>query len=110
MRSGAVASQGGPVAATKQARAVRGRQGALAALRDEDCSAPHTWSNGPGDTYGWHSHGYHKVLFCLSGSIVFHTREGDVELDAGDRLDLGPGTDHAATVGPSGVECLEAER
>ena len=28
----------------------------------------------------------------------------------GDRLDLDPGTEHAATVGPSGCECVEAFR
>jgi quercetin dioxygenase-like cupin family protein len=50
------------------------------------------------------------VLVCLSGSIVFHTDEGDVELGPGDRLDLEPGTEHAATVGPRGVECVEASR
>ncbi len=68
------------------------------------------WGNGPGDRYGSHRHEYHKVLFCLAGSIVFHTGEGDVELRAGDRLDVEPGTDHAATVGPDGVECIEAAR
>jgi quercetin dioxygenase-like cupin family protein len=71
---------------------------------------PHAWSNGPGDTYGWHSHDYHKVLYCVRGSIVFHTRDGDHPLEAGDRLDLPPDTDHAATVGPEGVTCLEAEK
>lgn len=70
--------------------------------------APHAWGNPPGDRYGWHSHDYRKVLYCVSGSIVFHTRGGDVALSPGDRLDLDPGTDHAATVGPDGVECLEA--
>ena len=72
--------------------------------------SPRAWGNGPGDTYGWHGHTYHKVLYCVSGSIVFHTRDGDFELQAGDRLDLDPGTEHAATVGPEGVECLEATR
>ncbi len=72
--------------------------------------APSTWGNPPGDTYGWHSHGYHKVLYCVSGSIVFHLRDGDVELGPGDRLDVPPGTEHAATVGPDGVECMEASR
>ena len=86
------------------------RADALAAFHYEDCSAPRPWNNGPGDTYGWHDHGYHKVLFCLSGSIVFHTREGDVELTGGDRLDLEPGTEHAATVGPAGCDCVEASR
>ncbi len=71
---------------------------------------PSTWGNAPGDTYGWHSHGYHKVLYCVSGSIVFHLRDGDVELGPGDRLDVPPGTEHAATVGPDGVECMEASR
>ena len=70
---------------------------------------PRRWSNGPGDRYGWHEHEYHKVLHCTRGSIVFHTRtDGDLELRAGDRLDLTPGTAHAATVGDEGVECVEA--
>jgi len=36
--------------------------------------------------------------------------DGDLDLGPGDRLDLEPGTDHSATVGPHGVECLEAAR
>jgi quercetin dioxygenase-like cupin family protein len=67
-----------------------------------------SWSNGPGDTYAWHEHGYHKTLVCLAGGIVFHTDEGDVGLSAGDVLELEPGTRHAATVGPEGVRCAEA--
>jgi quercetin dioxygenase-like cupin family protein len=70
--------------------------------------ALHAWSNGPGDTYGWHSHRYHKTLVCLAGTIVFHTVDGDVNLSAGDVLELSPGTRHAATVGPHGVRCAEA--
>lgn len=69
---------------------------------------PRAWRNAPGDTYGWHAHGYRKVLYCASGAIVFHMREGDIELHPGDRLELDPGTEHAATVGPAGTECLEA--
>ena len=76
----------------------------------EGCSSVRPWGNGPGDSYGWHAHGYHKMLFCLEGSIMFHTREGDVELTAGDRLDIESGTEHAATVGPAGCECVEASR
>ena len=81
-----------------------------AAFAAEGCSSPRHWGNGPGDTYGRHDHGYHKVLFCLSGSIVFHTDDGDIELTGGDRLDLEPGTGHAATVGPDGCRCVEASR
>ena len=76
-----------------------------------ECLSPSEWGNGPGDTYDWHAHGYHKVLFCLSGSIVFHTKDdGNLELEPGDRLDVEPGTEHAATVGPEGVRCMEAAR
>jgi quercetin dioxygenase-like cupin family protein len=78
-------------------------------FRDEGL-VPQWWGNAPGDTYGWHSHGYHKVLYCASGSITFHTPDGDFELQPGDRLDVEPGTEHAATVGPAGVECVEAPR
>jgi hypothetical protein len=83
---------------------------ARAIFETEGCSAPRSWANGPGDRYGRHEHPFHKVLFCLSGSIVFHTDDGDVTLTAGDRLDLEPGTAHAATVGPDGCECVEASR
>lgn len=71
---------------------------------------PSAWSNAPGDTYGWHSHPYHKVLVCVEGEITFHTSDGDHHLVAGDRLDLPPHTSHAATVGPSGVTCWEGHR
>ena len=50
------------------------------------------------------------MLFCLEGSITFHLTDGDVDLRLGDRLDLEPGTEHAATVGPDGCSCIEASR
>lgn len=87
-----------------------GSSDALAAFLAEGCSAPRPWRNGADDRYDRHDHPFHKVLFCLTGSIVFHLDDGDVELTAGDRLDLEPGTAHAATVGPHGCECVEASR
>ncbi len=72
--------------------------------------SPSQWSNGPGFRYGRHDHPYHKVLYCVAGSITFHTDDGDVALLPGDRLDLPPGTGHAATVGSDGVTCWEATR
>jgi quercetin dioxygenase-like cupin family protein len=69
--------------------------------------APTQWSNGPGARYGLHRHPYRKVLYCLHGSITFHLADGDVVMHAGDRLDLPAHTDHAATVGPGGVACVE---
>ena len=96
--------------ASKTASAVGGHDAALEAFRAEGCSAPRSWGNGPGDAYGPHTHGLHKVLFCLGGSITFHLDDGDVELGPGDRLDIEPGTEHAATVGPNGCSCVEASR
>ena len=78
-------------------------------LRDEGLD-PSAWSNGPGDTYAAHSHGYDKVLVCERGSIRFGlpgTGPG-VDLAEGDRLELPAGTRHDADVGPRGVTCLEA--
>lgn len=66
------------------------------------------WSNGPGFEYARHEHPYRKLLTCVRGSIVFHLDDVDVELRAGDELDLPPHTAHAATVGPDGVACTEA--
>lgn len=80
-----------------------------ARFREEGLS-PSAWGNGPDDRYGWHRHDYHKVLYCVEGSIVFHTRDGDLAMEAGDRLDIEPGTDHAATVGGDGCRCVEAAR
>jgi mannose-6-phosphate isomerase-like protein (cupin superfamily) len=96
--------------ATRVEGAVPGRDAALRAFREERCASPRSWTNGAGDTYAQHAHGYHKVLFCLEGSITFHLEDGDLTLGAGDRLDLAPGTQHAATVGPSGCSCIEAPR
>ena len=80
-----------------------------AALR-ADGLTPHAWGNGAGYSYARHAHGSHKVLCCVSGSIVFHTDGGDVALGAGDRVELPPGVEHGATVGDAGVLCVEAYR
>ena len=69
---------------------------------------PRWWDNDANDRYDWHAHEYAKVLFCASGSVVFHMRDGDVSLNPGDRLDIEAGTEHAATVGAAGVTCVEA--
>lgn len=71
---------------------------------------PGAWSNGPGDRYGAHDHGYDKVIVVAHGSISFGLpgRETSIALAEGDRLELPAGTSHDALVGPDGVTCLEA--
>ena len=81
----------------------------VAALRTEGLT-PSAWGNGADASYAPHVHGHHKVLYCVSGSIVFHTIAGDVALGPGDRLELPAGVEHGATVGHDGVECVEAFR
>ncbi|MDQ6794920.1 MAG: cupin [Chloroflexota bacterium] len=78
-------------------------------LRQEGLD-PAAWSNGPGDRYAAHEHGYDKVIVVAEGSIRFGlpARRDVASLGAGDRLELPAGTSHDATVGPSGVTCLEA--
>ncbi len=68
------------------------------------------WSNNPDDVYPSHTHGYHKVLYVVRGSIKFDfpTRHKAFTLNVGDRLDLPFGIRHSAVVGPQGVTCLEA--
>lgn len=80
-----------------------------ARLRAEGLAAS-SWSNGPGDRYSAHDHGYDKVIVVATGSIAFGLpdRRETVDLVAGDRLELPAGTRHDAFVGPAGVTCLEA--
>lgn len=74
-----------------------------------DC---YSWSNGPGDRYGAHDHGYEKVLYCVDGSITF-VLEPDgkhLELKAGARMVLPARTVHSAVVGNAGCTCIEGRR
>ncbi len=82
----------------------------LEALLQREGLAPRWWSNAPGDRYGAHSHPYHKLLYCVRGSICFLVEPGGRQLDLspGDRLDIPIDTTHSAIVGPSGVACVEA--
>ncbi|CAN5910468.1 hypothetical protein BH23ACT10_BH23ACT10_27980 [soil metagenome] len=68
---------------------------------------PQWWSNGADEHYAAHTHAYHKVLFCVAGSIVFHVDGENHLLASGDRLDIEPDTEHSASVGPQGVQCGE---
>ncbi len=73
---------------------------------------PYTWSNGPNFRYTPRSHGYHKVLYCVEGSVevILPDVNQSVVLRPGDRLDLPRGVRHAAIVGPNGVQCVESPK
>ena len=76
-----------------------------------EADSSNQWSNGPGTVYASHRHAYRKILYCLRGSIRFDlVASGEaIELEPGDRLELPPGTPHAAVVGPGGVTCIEGQ-
>lgn len=72
-----------------------------------EVGTPRWWSNGAYEQYAPHSHPYHKVLYCVVGSIIFHVEGENHPLGPGDRLDVEPHTEHSASVGPDGVQCGE---
>jgi mannose-6-phosphate isomerase-like protein (cupin superfamily) len=69
---------------------------------------PGAWSNGPGDVYARHQHGYDKVIVVAAGTVSFGLADRSIDLGTGDRLELPAGIEHDAVVGPAGVTCLEA--
>jgi quercetin dioxygenase-like cupin family protein len=92
---------------------VRVRQAEGQSTRDMEAAlqreglAPFRWGNAPGFHYPPHRHDCDSVIVCVAGSITFHVEGGDTELRPGERVELPAGVEHAATVGPDGVECLE---
>ena len=68
------------------------------------------WSSRPDGIFAGHTHGYHKIIYVIDGSIKFEfpTRQQSINLNRGDRLDLPAGMRHNAVVGMDGVTCLEA--
>jgi uncharacterized protein YjlB len=82
----------------------------LEARLGQDRWTASAWTNGPGERYAAHRHGYDKVLVVAAGAIRFGLPDSgnDVDLAVGDRLDLPAGKAHDAVVGPAGVTCLEA--
>lgn len=88
----------------------------LRKIMQRDGFSPYAWSNGPGDRYAVHSHGYQKVLYCVRGSIRFvlpdqrdpNGSATTIDLTPGDCMILPSGVRHRAEVGSQGVTCLEA--
>ena len=68
------------------------------------------WSGQPDGVFPGHTHGYHKIIHVIDGSIKFDfpARQQSIDLNQGDRLDLPAGVRHNAVAGMDGVTCLEA--
>jgi quercetin dioxygenase-like cupin family protein len=75
--------------------------------------SPERWTANDGHRFDVHEHDYHKVIYCVDGSIWFTFPDDPdtvIELEPGDRLDLPAGIRHGAMAGMDGVVCLEARK
>jgi quercetin dioxygenase-like cupin family protein len=75
--------------------------------------SPQRWTADDGYRFDVHQHDYHKVIYCVDGSIWFTFPDDPdtvIELEPGDRLDLPAGIRHGALTGMEGVVCLEARK
>ncbi len=71
---------------------------------------PYMWMNMPNHRYAVRSHGYHKVLYVIEGTVevVLPDSNQRTRLRAGDRADIPAGTRHGTIVGTTGAKCVEA--
>jgi mannose-6-phosphate isomerase-like protein (cupin superfamily) len=71
---------------------------------------PYFWENGPNYRYPPRTHGYHKVMYVVEGTLElsFPDSNEKIRLRAGDRVELPAGIRHAANAGTTGVKCVEA--
>jgi quercetin dioxygenase-like cupin family protein len=104
--------QSGQVRVIRRASADPPTREAIESILASEALTGYTWSNAPGDRYTSHQHSYGKIIYVVKGSITFGlTGTGEtIGLRSGDRLEIPAGTRHDATVGPKGVECIEAHR
>jgi mannose-6-phosphate isomerase-like protein (cupin superfamily) len=79
-------------------------------LMHKDGLRPYLWNPTPNQRQPVRSHGYHKVLYVVEGSLEVILPESNerVTLRRGDRLEVPPGFRHGINVGASGAKCLEA--
>lgn len=91
----------------KLAVGVPSRPAAIIEMLRKSGLEPEEWSTPPDVRWSWHSHPQHKRVYCLAGGGVFHTVDGDLTLSPGDAIDIPAGARHAATVGESGIRCVE---
>jgi mannose-6-phosphate isomerase-like protein (cupin superfamily) len=71
---------------------------------------PYLWSPSANKRQAVRSHGYHKTLFVVEGSveIILPDSNERVVLRKGDRIDVPSGIRHGVIVGGGGAKCLES--
>lgn len=106
------------VAATNRVKLTRWRGGQhptqdkILRQLEKEGLRPYTWADAPNSRYPVRSHGYHKILYCVQGSleVTFPATKQRVVLHSGDRLDMPRGVRYSAIVGPTGVKCAEGSQ
>lgn len=78
-------------------------------LRKEELR-PYMWENAANHRYAVRTHGYHKVLYVINGTldITLPDSNEQVRLKGGDRIDIPAGTRHGTIIGSGGAKCVEA--
>ena len=76
----------------------------------EEGLRPYMWVNGANYRHAVRSHGYHKVLYVVDGSldITLPDSNQQIRLRGGDRVDIPAGVRHGTLMGNNGAKCVEA--
>jgi quercetin dioxygenase-like cupin family protein len=75
-------------------------------LRVEEFPVIYEWKDEPGKIYELHHHEGKVSMFITKGSIEFDFNGEKRLIQAGERIDIAPNTEHSATVGPEGCEYI----
>lgn len=78
-------------------------------LHSEGFPFIHKWSDAPNKIYSVHQHKDKVVLYILDGEVTFDFSGTKKLVQAGERIDVPPKTDHSAVVGPKGMSIIYAE-
>jgi quercetin dioxygenase-like cupin family protein len=85
------------------------REEIAALLKDEGFLHVYEWKDAPNAVYPNHSHKGKVSFYVLNGDIAVTLGGIERVINAGDRLDIPPGTEHSAKVGANGCEFLIGE-
>jgi uncharacterized cupin superfamily protein len=84
--------------------------GAITRMMQQEGLRPYMWVNTPNHRQAVRSHGYHKVLYVIDGTLEVTLPDSNhqVRLRSGDRIDIPAGVRHGTIIGSSGAKCVEA--
>ena len=78
-------------------------------LSKEGFHSVFSWYDTPGTYYNWHKHEDYEVRWIYDGELIVGTKEGEIVLKPGDRLEVLPNTLHWAKT-KNGVHYIAASK